>query len=215
MAISSNQHALESLKALDLSALPEPERASIQELSQEWKHRLQHQQEAIAALKRRVDKYYEPSTSRRWRFLTQIRCFKRRCRVPEGRLHVWGCDMEECPWCGKQLWFCGCLYDKLAFDFDPRAFHFLKNPLTDAQLRQVRILLHEVGRVPFFWRFNLCKMCGELDPELFMVPNAEWDRHIPPSLRKHVLCRPCYDQVKAITVETWRRARNPTLPPGA
>jgi hypothetical protein len=30
------------------------------------------------------------------------------CRVIKGQIHVFGCDVEECPFCGDQAFICGC-----------------------------------------------------------------------------------------------------------
>ena len=30
------------------------------------------------------------------------------CRVTDGQLHVFGCDVETCPACGEKLITCGC-----------------------------------------------------------------------------------------------------------
>jgi len=30
------------------------------------------------------------------------------CRAVKGQLHVFGCDVEECPFCGRQAFICGC-----------------------------------------------------------------------------------------------------------
>jgi hypothetical protein len=34
------------------------------------------------------------------------------CGVRKGQLHVRGCDIEECPVCGKQAIACDCAYDR-------------------------------------------------------------------------------------------------------
>jgi len=31
------------------------------------------------------------------------------CLALEGQIHRWGCDIEECPFCGDQLMFCNCV----------------------------------------------------------------------------------------------------------
>lgn len=41
------------------------------------------------------------------------------CRVLRGELHVPGCDVEECPACGGQVFMCECSFDE---DDEGRAF---------------------------------------------------------------------------------------------
>jgi hypothetical protein len=89
--------------------------------------------------------------------------------VEEGQLHLPGCDMERCPICGGQLISCGCA----------------RNELETKQ------------RIPFILYPNLCARCGVLWPEMFKVPDEEWEHYVEPAMRKKLLCQACYRQIKA------------------
>jgi hypothetical protein len=91
------------------------------------------------------------------------------CDVEEGQLHLPGCDMERCPICGGQLISCGCV----------------RNELETKQ------------RIPFILYPNLCARCGVLWPEMFKVPDEEWEHYVEPAMRKKLLCQACYRQIKA------------------
>ena len=93
------------------------------------------------------------------------------CGCFEGELHMPDCDMEWCPFCGGQLISCLCSENK-------------KQKL-DAK-----------RRVPFILYPNMCAKCGALWPEMFLVSDREWKRHIEKSQRSKLICRPCYDQIK-------------------
>ena len=60
------------------------------------------------------------------------------CLAEPGQLHELGCDMERCPFCGKQLISCGC-YDTI-MDIGP-----------DMEINDQKWLeiLNERGRIPY------------------------------------------------------------------
>jgi hypothetical protein len=61
------------------------------------------------------------------------------CHVADGELHILGCPVEICPWCGGQLTSCGCRFTMLG-----KAD--LKN---EGQLEELLALLNKKGRLPF------------------------------------------------------------------
>ena len=40
-----------------------------------------------------------------------------------------------------------------------------------------------------------CKMCGRADGFNFNVPDDLWEQVVPPILRDHVVCLPCFDHL--------------------
>jgi hypothetical protein len=54
------------------------------------------------------------------------------CGTKEGQLHILGCDMERCPFCGNQLISCQCGYKKLGIDVSPGSWAY-SHGLTEAQ----------------------------------------------------------------------------------
>jgi hypothetical protein len=110
------------------------------------------------------------------------------CGVFEGQIHQWDCDMERCPFCGGQLISCEC---------DPQELG-VKEGMTDEQAEQaVKHKVEEKGRIPYILYLNVCAKCGTLWPEMFHVPDEEWERYIEPGERDKMLCLPCYEQIKA------------------
>src|SRR5262249_17509173 len=77
-------------------------------------------------------------------------------------------------------------------------------------------LLCEKGPIPFILYPNLCAKCGALWPEMFSVPDEEWERYVEPEMRREMLCEACYRQIKAwiddafdalVVGPSWRRWR--------
>ena len=117
------------------------------------------------------------------------------CGVKEGQLHLPGCDMERCPFCGYQLISCGCVYKKLGIDCSPGTWVY-SHGLTDEQCREWDKLLRAKGLIPWIQYPNLCAKCGMLWPEMFDVPDEDWKRYVEPDMRKEMLCEACYRQIK-------------------
>jgi hypothetical protein len=118
------------------------------------------------------------------------------CGVPEGHIHMLGCDMESCPFCGGQLLSCDCCYTKLGIDLSPGAWTY-ENGLTDEQEKIWVEMLERQGRIPYIDYPNLCCRCGAVDPSMFRVPDVEWQRYVEPNMRDKMLCGQCYNQIKA------------------
>ena len=141
------------------------------------------------------------------------------CGVREGELHVLGCDMEDCPFCGQQLITCDCCYERLGlFDTEkydettaylpPEIYH---DGLTDEQARKWQTMLNAKGRNPFILYPVICSKCGALWPEFFMVSDEEWAYYIQPDKRQTVICAECYHYIKQLIDET----KGPFTPPQA
>lgn len=116
------------------------------------------------------------------------------CGCEEGELHAFGCDVERCPFCGNQLIGCHCCYEKLGIDANKEPVY--SEGLDDKDGKKWIKMLEKKGRIPFIMYPNLCVKCGKLWPDMFNVPDEEWERYIEPSIRGKMLCKSCYDYIK-------------------
>jgi hypothetical protein len=110
------------------------------------------------------------------------------CGAKEGQLHVFGCDMECCPFCGHQLFSClmfGC-EEASQKDWKAAVRGWEKEDWGKSK-----------RRIPFILYPNLCARCGRLWPEMFKVPDAEWKHYVEPRIRHEMFCKACYEQIKA------------------
>lgn len=130
------------------------------------------------------------------------------CGVEEGQLHDYGCDWERCPFCGGQLIGCSCKYTKQGFDYNwnkepycglPK--EIFENGLPPELDKKWEDMLFKKGRVPYIYYPNICGKCGAVNPELFMVPDKEWNYYIEKNERKQVICHECYDYIKRVIDE--------------
>ena len=104
--------------------------------------------------------------------------------------------------CGGQLIACGCCYDYLgirdqrygvATAFPPAVYN---NGLTPQLEERWRDILHRRGRVPYVVYPYFCARCGQPYPELFAVPDEEWERNVDPRHQRSVFCLDGYQFVK-------------------
>ena len=115
------------------------------------------------------------------------------CAVAEGEIHKFGCDMERCPFCGRQLISCDCHIEKLRLAGGANDCDDLSGDQENAWVD----ILDAKGRIPYIRYPNVCARCGALYPDMFRVPDSEWKRYVEPAMRSKMLCRPCYDLIKS------------------
>jgi len=128
------------------------------------------------------------------------------CNCKEGELHHPNCDWERCPFCGGQLLSCACCYKRLNIDVSEGTWAY-SHGLDDEQNRRWEAMLKIMGRIPHVTIPSLCGLCGEQWPEGFGVPNEEWTKFIIPQLQEKVLCRLCYEKMKQLFPNGWRKAK--------
>lgn len=147
------------------------------------------------------------------------------CGALEGARHVPGCDMERCPFCGGQLITCDCadrhFYPETYSDLPPGhpdrpEFAGLPKDVYERGLRpeqrdEWERLLERKGYVPWISYPNMCCRCGLVWPEMFRVSDEEWERCVEPEMRGKMLCRPCFDWIKARIDEADARRRGGTI----
>lgn len=61
------------------------------------------------------------------------------CSAAEGEFHEFGCPVEVCPWCGGQLTYCNCRFDRLGVD----------EITSEEELERFEMILNEQGRIRF------------------------------------------------------------------
>lgn len=120
------------------------------------------------------------------------------CDAAEGEQHLYGCDMERCPFCGAQLIGCHCIYEYLGINVDPGTEGFDEDVYMNGPSRQDEEKFFEkmvvAGRIPYIRVPVMCVTCGELWPEMFH--SDDWDRVVPRELRGHVLCFSCFERMR-------------------
>jgi hypothetical protein len=124
------------------------------------------------------------------------------CETPEGEPHALFCTKERCPFCGGQLASCGCIHQvlMLAAEEQQAVDEYLDDSVEPLRgiMKRWEEALNRKGRVPYIVYPNVCARCGALWPELFRVPDAEWERYIQIDMRDKVICRACFDDIKRL-----------------
>lgn len=83
-----------------------------------------------------------------------------------------------------------------------------KHGLTKAQAAEFSKLIADKGPIPYIVWPNLCGRCGALWPEMFMVPDKEWEAYIDPSHRREMVCLDCWNHIKKVVHEGLQQVSN-------
>ena len=73
-----------------------------------------------------------------------------------------------------------------------------ENGLSEELEKQWIGILVSFGRIPYIIYPNLCAKCGELWPEMFRVPDWEWQKYVQKNMQDEMLCQECYDYIKEV-----------------
>jgi len=120
------------------------------------------------------------------RFTDADRKHAKRCKAPDG----------SCPRCAE--------IEGMGTNGLPASVYF--QGLRDEQIDEWNRILDKKGRVPFILYPNLCCRCGARWPEMFKVPDEEWDRYVAPAQRGEMLCRDCYNWIKRVIDAATKKA---------
>lgn len=123
------------------------------------------------------------------------------CGCKEGSVHELGCDMEVCPFCGRQLVSCHCVYEKLGYNynkallFDGPERKAYEKGISKEEEKEWLEILNAKGRVAYIEWPQLCARCGALYPSFFRVADRTWNKYIQLDKRGCILCLSCFRQI--------------------
>lgn len=127
--------------------------------------------------------------------LERVQC---ECGAWEGQYHTEGCEMEKCPFCGKQLWVhCEC-------DSKPGAGQrapFIEYHIwcVKCGVRWTEITedeLKDIIQKSDSWIEFEKHVLEAVKKASWMVSDREWRAYVEPNQRRNILCHSCYDQIK-------------------
>lgn len=75
--------------------------------------------------------------------------------------------------------------------------------IEDLLFRKWKILCDEENRIPQMDIPGMCACCSAPWPEMFHVPDEEWQRYVVPHLQMRMLCLDCYNRMRELFPEGW------------